>query len=368
MYKPLFYQLIRLLFVIVTILFIYFFAKYSMIYLFPILIAVTLSYFINPAVSFFENKLKFPRPIATITILVFIFSTIAGVIIFIIQELIQGTAYLAEVIPIHFHRFISAVEEIFHATILPFYHKIVAFFHSLDPSQQSSISDNIEQFTSNIASSGAALLQDLILIIPAILSALPNSVTVFMFIILATFFITNDWYSLNQTLKKIIPVSAGKSINHVFFQLKKALTGFIKAQAILISITAGIIFLGLLFLQVDHAFTIALMASAVDILPLIGTGIIFIPWIIYLFITANYSMTISLAILYMLIVVVRQLLEPKILSSSIGLNPLAALIALFLGIQLWGIVGLFLAPFLLVIINAFYQAGLIKQLWSFIKG
>src|SRR5699024_11493170 len=65
--------------------------------------------------------------------------------------------------------------------------------------------------------------------------------------------------------------------------LKKALSGFFKAQLILITITAGSIYIGLLIVGIDHALTIALLAAGVDLLPYIGTGIIFIPWIIYLF-------------------------------------------------------------------------------------
>src|SRR5699024_4769605 len=161
--------------------------------------------------------------------------------------------------------------------------------------------------------------------------------------------------TLKQSLQKLVPSKMNATGKNLLTQLKKALSGFFKAQLILITITAGSIYIGLLIVGIDHALTIALLAAGVDLLPYIGTGII------YLFFTGNYALTISLAFIYMFITIIRQLLEPKILSVNVGLHPLAALIALFIGLQLWGVIGLIIAPILLVILNVFYQTGIVKQ-------
>src|SRR5699024_5835394 len=116
--------------------------------------------------------------------------------------------------------------------------------------------------------------------------------------------------------------------------LKKALLGYLKAQLTLISITGAIVFVGLLILHVDYALTIAVATGLIDLLPYLGTGIVFVPWIIYMFFTGNYFLTIGLAVLYAIVLIQRQIMEPKIVSSNIGLDPLATLIAIFVGIQL----------------------------------
>src|SRR5699024_2333761 len=135
-------------------------------------------------------------------------------------------------------------------------------------------------------------------------------------------------------------------------------------QLILISITGCIIFISLSILRIEHALTIALLATAADLLPFVGTGIVFVPWIAYLFITGNYAMTINLLIIYMFIVISRQIIEPKVISANIGLHPLSALLALFIGIKIWGLLGVFIAPTLLVLLKALQQAGISKQLWE----
>ncbi|MEC5421956.1 sporulation integral membrane protein YtvI [Virgibacillus sp. C22-A2] len=368
MYKQLSYQVLRMFIVILIIISCFFFIKYAFIYLYPIFFAIILSFFLNPFVSFLEMKLKFPRPLATIAVIATILVFIIGVLFFIVTEIVQGTEYLAEKVPVHFHTFTALVDVFINNQVLPLYHKLTSLFHTLDSSQQLAISENIRQLINQISTSGAALFQGFLLNIPNVLSVLPNSFTIFIFILLATFFITNDWISLKHSLNKFVPEVINQSIKHIIEQLKKALYGFVKAQLILISITAALLLTGLLILNIEHALTIALLAAAIDLLPYIGTGFIFLPWITYLFFTGHYSMTISLTVLYMVVVVTRQVLEPKILSSSIGINPLAALVTLFLSIQIWGLPGLLVAPILLIFLNALYRAGIFRRVLLFIRG
>ncbi|MBP1968874.1 sporulation integral membrane protein YtvI [Virgibacillus natechei] len=368
MSKPLLFRFLRALLLISIIICSYLLIKYTFSLLYPIVLALLISYLINPFVNFFQHTIRFPRPFATASVIIGLFIFLLGSLFLIVTELIQGSAYLAEKLPAHFHAFITAVKEFIDTSILPLYHKLISYFHTLEPSQQLTINENIQQLANNIASTGADLLQRLLLNIPVVLSMLPNSVAVFTFIVLATFLFTNDWPRLENAIRKMIPSSLDTSTKQVLRYLKKAVLGFVKAQVILIAITAGIIFIGLTILQVEHALTITLIAAAADLLPYVGTGIIFIPWIIYLFITGDYGMTISLIILYMHIIIVRQVLEPKILSSSMGLSPIAVLIAVFIGLQLWGFLGLVIAPVLLVSLNAFHQAGITHRLWIFIKG
>ena len=88
----------------------------------------------------------------------------------------------------------------------------------------------------------------------------------------------------------------------------------------------------------------------------------------YLFLTANYPLTIGLTIIYMVIIISRQLLEPKIISANIGINPLITLLAVFISIQLWGLSGVLIAPLILIIVTTCNQTGVFKQLWYYVKG
>lgn len=106
-------------------------------------------------------------------------------------------------------------------------------------------------------------------------------------------------------------------------------------------VTACIVFVGLLIIRVDNAWMLAIVVGIAELLPYLGTGTILIPWFIYLFITGDVSGGFGIAILYIIVVIIRQLLEPKVLSSHMNLNPIAVLISLFAGLRLFGAFGLF---------------------------
>jgi len=368
MYKQQALQALRLVIVIGAFTLISLIVYSTLSFIYPILLAVLLSYFLHPFVSMLENKLKIPRAIATVASMGGFLSIVAGLAILIITEVYQGTLYLAEKVPAYFYTFTGFMEDFFNAKIIPVYEKLLSFFYTLDQDQQTAIQDNLTIMIANTASSAAEILQNMFLNIPVILTVLPNSLTVILFITLATFIITNDWSNLEQAIGRLMPGRTNQRVSTIIHYLKKALGGYFKAQLILITLTFVLIFCGLGIIGVEHALTIALFASIVDLIPYIGIGIIFIPWIIYLFLTANYTLTIGLCILYMLITVARQVLEPKILSANIGVNPLAALIGMFLGIQLWGVLGLILAPIILIMISACHQAGVTNWIWNYVKG
>ncbi|MFD2627914.1 sporulation integral membrane protein YtvI [Oceanobacillus kapialis] len=366
MYKQLSYQLLRFLVVLLIGVAIFFFFQYTGKFIYPFLIAIILSLGMHPVVTFLQKKLNFPRIIATLTVLVTGFLILFGFIFFIIHEIILGVISIADKIPGYFSKGIQIFDNLITAYILPFYQKIASLVHTLDEGQQLTIKEKIIEFANGLAATVAEFLQHLLLSIPALLGTLPNSVTIIIFVILASFIITNDWELLSIKVKNLLPDNVQISGQHVLTQLKKATVGYMKAQVTLIFITFIIILIGLIILKVDHPLTIAFLAACVDLLPYVGTGILFIPWILYLYMTGNFPLTIGLIVIYMVIVIVRQILEPKVLASSIGLHPLAALIILFIGVQILGMLGFLLAPVLLILINAFYKAQIPQRLWHFI--
>ncbi|WNS74563.1 sporulation integral membrane protein YtvI [Bacillus sp. DTU_2020_1000418_1_SI_GHA_SEK_038] len=362
------YRTLRLIFVIgfALLLLVGFFYISKVTY--PFLIGFAIAFLINPLVNFLQNKWRIPRALAVLISIVLIIALFAGLITLLIAEIVSGADYLAKVVPDHLETLIDYVEQFFAGQIIPFYNQITSMFNSLDTGQQGTIMENIENVGKKIGSTLGAFIQNFFGKIPNILSWFPNAATVLIFSLLGTFFISKDWYRLSAMAGKLLPNRAKTSGRTVFADLKKALFGFVKAQATLISISTVIILIGLLILRVDYAITIALIAGIVDIIPYLGTGLIFVPWIIFEAVAGDLGTAIGLAILYTIVLVQRQIMEPKILSSNIGLDPLATLIALFVGFKLIGFLGLILGPVTLVIITTLHKANVFHDLWLFIKG
>ncbi|GGJ96930.1 sporulation integral membrane protein YtvI [Lentibacillus kapialis] len=368
MYKRRMHQIFRFCIIMVSVVIIFSVLQYTFSYIYPFLLAFILALCLNPAVGFLEQTIKLPRGLAAFAVMAFTATVLLGIIILLISELFNGTTYIAKNIPDYFHVFAKIVETFIDEQLMPLYHKLSSFVRTLNPDQQSAINDSIDHIIDRFTSFSADTVQNFLLQIPAALTLLPGSFTVFLFTVLAAFFLTKDWHQLVFLFKKAIPKNVLHSSSSVWNYLKKAVSGFIKAQLLLMSMTSLTIFAGLLLFQIDYALTIALIAALVDIFPFLGTGIIFVPWITYLFLTGNYSMTIGLSIIYMIVIIQRQLLEPKIVSDKLGVPPILTLIALFIGLRIWGAFGLLLGPFLMIAGKALYQAGIFHQASRFIKG
>lgn len=335
---------------------------------YPFIIGFLIAFLMNPLVNFFETKAKMPRALAVIVALILIISVFAGLITLLVVEIASGTEYLARVVPEHLVTLIDYIEHLFAAQIIPLYNQLAGLFQNLETGQQDTIMDNIQNVGTTIGTTAGNFIQDFFGKIPNILSWFPNAATVLIFSLLGTFFISKDWYRLSKLGTRFLPARAKSSSKTVFADLKKALFGFVKAQATLISLTTVIILIGLLILRIDYAITIALVTGIVDIVPYLGTGAVFVPWIIYETLSGDISTAIGLGILYIVVIVQRQVMEPKILSSNIGLDPLATLIALFVGFKTIGFLGLIAGPVVLVLINTLQRANVFRDLWIWIKG
>jgi sporulation integral membrane protein YtvI len=366
--KKYIYRSLRFLFVIGIVLLLLVSSFYLSKVTYPFLIGLIIAFLMNPLVNFFEKKARMPRVLSVLVTLIIIFAIFAGLVTLLIAEIVAGANYLATVVPDHLDTLINYIEQLFAGQILPLYHQLTNLFQNLDAGQQGTIMENIQNVGKKFGTTVGSFIQNFFGNIPNVLSWFPNAATVLIFSLLATFFISKDWYKFSAMAGKFLPNRAKSSGKTVFVDLKRALFGFLKAQATLISITTVIILIGLLILRVDYAITIALIAGIVDIIPYLGTGSIFVPWIIYEVITGETGLAIGLGVIYIIVLVQRQVMEPKILSSNIGLDPLATLIALFVGFKLIGFLGLIAGPVTLVIITTLDRANVFRDVWTFIKG
>lgn len=146
----------------------------------------------------------------------------------------------------------------------------------------------------------------------------------------------------------------------------KAIGSYLKAQLILISITFVIVLAGLFILRTGNEITMALVCAVFDVLPLLGVSTILIPWIIYLFIVGNTSLAIGLLVLLAVVLIVRQLLEPKITGNSIGVSSAFLMLSFVIfSMSAFGVAGLILSPILLILIKELIQQGYLQR-WIYL--
>jgi sporulation integral membrane protein YtvI len=132
----------------------------------------------------------------------------------------------------------------------------------------------------------------------------------------------------------------------------KAMSGYFRAQYILMSMVGIISIIGLLIIRSPFALLLGLLLAVLDFLPIVGAGSVLVPWALVSFIIGDMRQGISLAIIYGIITVTRQVLQPKILGDQIGVHPLVSLMSIFIGFRLFGLLGLIIGPTLVMLLVA----------------
>ncbi|WP_112181597.1 MULTISPECIES: sporulation integral membrane protein YtvI [Paraliobacillus] len=335
-------------------------------YTYPFIIAFIIAFLLNPFITFLEQKWHLHRTFASLLTISIISTILISFVMICMLESIQALLFLAKYIPAHFQDFLHYIQRWIESTLLPIYDKLMIRYEHLQSAQQTTIVKQLQQTISEIASSGSAILENFFFTATNFIRGLPNLLSVSFFILLGTFFISKDWYKLQNWYNKIIPIKFLNKMGAVTKTFKHTLYSFFKAQLILTLISTLLIFIGLLVINIDYPFTLALLIGIVDFIPYLGTGLFFIPWIIYQFINGNFDLTIQLCAIYMIVIIQRQLMEPKLLASHIGVNPLWMLITAFASYQLFGLLGVFVAPFIVMFMQTLSKTGILLNLWCYI--
>ncbi|MDR0270959.1 sporulation integral membrane protein YtvI [Paenibacillus sp.] len=149
-------------------------------------------------------------------------------------------------------------------------------------------------------------------------------------------------------------------IQQVLHSLKLSIFGFLQAQMILSAFTYVVTLTGLLILKIHYPLAIAMLVMFVDILPILGVGSVLIPWAAYLFIVGDSYTGFGLLFLFIVITVARRVIEPKVIGDSVGIGALSALVSMYLGFKLVGVIGVFIGPLVIIIYSAIRKAGLFQ--------
>lgn len=314
--------------------------------LLPFILALVITILIDPIVDYLNLKKGLNRGVAVaVTLLIFFSGIILLVILFVSRMVIELTGLYTS-IPDYTQNFINYALNILE--------QVRNYFtnNPLPAEANDALKSNLQVIIveiTNIVSSITNFLLNLI-------KGLPLLLTVIIVSAVATFFFSRDKAIIAKFVYKLIPQKFVRPSSIVIGEISLAVVGFFRAQTILISITGLLTVLGLYILKIDYALTLGIIVGIFDLLPILGPGTVLVPWIIVAIIIGKYWLGASLLILYGVLIVTRQLIEPKILSQNIGLHPLATLISLYLGLRFIGVWGIIIGPFLVILIKAIYKS------------
>jgi len=161
------------------------------------------------------------------------------------------------------------------------------------------------------------------------------------------FFLSTMLILLDDTFPKV-----HKKVRPLVAKLKGAGLAYIKAQGIIIFIIAAVTSVGLMFMGNEYAVLFGICIAIFDAFPIVGSGVILVPWALLKIISGNYLDAAILATIFLVAVFLREVLEPRLFGKEIGMKPLFVLIAVYVGAELFGVGGILLGPIALTVLQA----------------
>lgn len=195
---------------------------------------------------------------------------------------------------------------------------------------------------------------------------IPTTIVSIVVAIVACCFMTADFDSLRKFVLGFFKPETQNKIVRAKRLLFPSLGKMVKAYAIIITITFCELSLGLSLLKLlniyegGYIFVISALTAVIDIVPVLGTGTVLIPWALYNFISGNYSLAIGLLVIYGCITVIRQVIEPKLVATQLGLPAFLTIVSMFIGSQIFGVIGIFILPITIVMLKLLNDEGIIS--------
>ncbi len=340
--------LLKVLFIAGFLLAIYISVTYLLPFFAPFVIGIILAFVDEPVIKLLEKKVRMPRKLAAFISLVITISVLGVFAVWGIVKIYNELVILKD----NISNYVSGTS----IQINDYIKSLTAYYNRLPDGITRAISDNIN----NLAPKVQEILTSLVTYLLNTISSIPK-VTVFVIVcVLSTYFISSDRKKISGFLYRQFPDAWMKNFSGIKTDTFTALFGYLKAILILMLITFIEVSIGLTVMRIDYALLMGLIVALSDAIPILGTGIVMVPWIAWNIISGNIETALGLSVIYVLGVIIRQILEPKIVGDQIGLHPLATLIAMYIGLSFLGILGMFIGPISIIILKNLQSSGLVK--------
>lgn len=320
--------------------------EFGIPYLFPFIFALIVASLLHPLAGWLSGKLKLPQKLTAAVLVTLVYILLAFLIV------LTGATVVAEVRDLVLN---------YNTKVVPFisgiFESIERLFNSLAPEAAETVSNFagsvINGIGSRLATASAALLGK-------VLTAAPQTLLRVIITVISTYFIAMDFSLLgNGLLCRMSEERATRLVQSVS-HFKKTLMRFVGSYALIFLITFAQLAVGLLLVGIEDWWLIALVVAVFDVLPIVGSGMVMLPWALITLARGTIGTGLGLLAVWLFVVVSRQFIEPRIVGQRVGLHPLITLVAMTVGFRLFGGIGLIGFPLICALLVSMDSEGVIK--------
>ena len=322
--------------------------SYVLPVLVPFLIAFVIAALLNKPIQALSSALRLRRSLVSVVLVLMFYLVVGGLLFWVSTLVLSAAAQTFSLLPGFFER-----------TVFPMLDRIIrdteVLFSSMDPAFTAMVEDNAAALLSSMHSGILHLSNSILSAIADVVALVPSLFMKTVITIIVTFFLAADYEMIRTFVKEHIPEKKADTFSKLQKFLGHTLPRFILNYALIFSLTFVELAIGLTLLQVPAGIFVAMVIAVLDILPILGTGGVLIPWAIISLIMGNYFLGIGIFVLYVVITVIRNIVEPKLIGKQMGLHPVVTLASMLVGLRLFGILGLFGMPVLLSFLKKLHE-------------
>ncbi|KNF07725.1 sporulation integral membrane protein YtvI [Gottschalkia purinilytica] len=329
---------------IYTVLFALFFSTLS--YTLPFVLAFSIAIFTKPLTRFLKKKLRFSNGISAFISTVIVFAIILSIISVILLKIVKEGRLLIQSLP-DFDTISAYIET--------YVSKFNSYYAKIDFS-------TVQKFYNELISVVSRTLDITVSLVNKVLSlilGLPLLLMIAFITFLSTYFFSKDMPDIENKVLSIFSPSGKEQMKSVIKESGAMLTGYIKAYASIISLTFVETFIGFSILKIDYALILSILSAVVDVLPVLGVGSVYVPLAIIYYFLGKKFISIGLLILFVIVSIVRQVVEPKLVSTNLGIHPVFILAAIFIGLKAYGFLGMIYLIGLVVLYKVFTKVKIL---------
>ena len=319
----------------------------------PLLLAFFTALGLNPAIRWLQFRFKLNRK-ASVTIIFIVFLIIVSIVgSYFVTRAVTQIVHFAENTPLYVNQVNTKIIEL--------ESDINHFTSDLPEEFMKEVKQTIQDTLSNL---GNTVKENINLEnIASIVGKIPQYLVSLIVYLIALFLFMLELPKLKTKFYDLLTEKTAEKVQFMNARLNYVILGFFKAQFLVSIIIFIVSLLGLLYITPQYAVVMSIIIWLIDFIPIIGSIAILGPWALYMLITGNVITGTELTVLAIILLAIRRTVEPKVMGTHIGLSPLATLIAMYLGLQLIGILGFIVGPILVIAFNSAKEAGIIK--WNF---
>ncbi len=326
--------------------------RYALPALTAFFIAGIVVFLLRPVAKFLHNKLKFNYKISSMVLVLVFYATIGVAVAVLVFEAVEWVV-----------EFVKKLPDFYVDTIQPGLQsasaKIDEFISTFDTDGSIDFYGTFNEALNSVGSALGSLSTSAIKLTPGIAVSVSSGMIGVIICIIATAFGLTDYELIKAFLHRQLSEKRSAMVHNVAYSLGRLLKKYVLSYALIMLITFGEIWVGLMIIGVDGALAISALIAVFDILPIVGSGMVLFPWAVVTLILGDVPTGIGLLILWAIVIIVRNIIEPKIVGNNVGMHPLLTLFAMFAGNFIYGGIGIILLPVFLALIQSLNNEGII---------